>query len=294
MAILPLIAAAASIPAAEPLDLRWDPGAEVCAPGNARTEVRAYEVATLIIRQNPCVDFEANLVYLLLGEERALLIDSGASEDPAHTAELVKIVEHNRKRADGTSLPLTVVHTHRHSDHRAGDAAFARLTDATVAPIESDAVRKFFGLGTWPEGSGAIELGGRRIEVLPAPGHHEDHVVFFDPRTKVLFTGDFLLPGRLLVDDIDAYRASARRVAEFAASHGVVRALGAHIELDNRGELYPHGATLHANERDISLAPDDVRGLPAALESFNGFYSSHANYVIENPIRNLIVLAIGV
>ncbi len=68
--------------------------------------------------------------------------------------------------------------------------------------------------------------------VLPTPGHHPDHVVFLDSRTRLLFTGDFYLPGRLLVDDIDAYRDSARRLVEFVQVHGVRYALGAHIEMD--------------------------------------------------------------
>jgi uncharacterized protein HemY len=32
--------------------------------------------------------------------------------------------------------------------------------------------------------------------------------------------------------------------------------------------------------------------LPAALESFNGFYARHPNYILTNPIHNLVALAI--
>jgi hydroxyacylglutathione hydrolase len=32
--------------------------------------------------------------------------------------------------------------------------------------------------------------------------------------------------------------------------------------------------------------------LPAAFESFNGFYARHPNYTLTNPIRNLVALAI--
>jgi len=294
-ATLALLALTTTALGAQPLDLHWHPGAEDCTgPDEARTESRAYEVATILIRQNPCVEFEAPILYLLIGEQRALLVDSGASEEPAHTAELVKLVEGLRVRPDGTRLPLTVVHTHRHSDHRAGDAAFAAAPAVEVAPIDGDAMRKFLGLTNWPDGTTSIDLGGRVVDVLPAPGHHPDHLVFYDRRTQLLLTGDFLLPGRLLVDDLSAYRASARRVADFVASHPVSHVLGAHIELDTNGELITHGATLHANERDLALSADDVRGLPAALADFNGFYSKHPNYVVENPIHNLAALAVAV
>jgi uncharacterized protein HemY len=32
--------------------------------------------------------------------------------------------------------------------------------------------------------------------------------------------------------------------------------------------------------------------LPAALEHFNGFYARHPNYILHNPIHNLLALAI--
>ena len=112
-------------------------------------------------------------------------------------------------KPDGSRLPLVVAHTHGHQDHRAGDAAFAALPDTTVVPVDSEGMRKFFGLQNWPKGGAQFELGNRRIEITPTPGHHPDHLVFIDSRTRLLFSGDFLLPGRLLVDDIDAYAASA-------------------------------------------------------------------------------------
>ena len=31
--------------------------------------------------------------------------------------------------------------------------------------------------------------------------------------------------------------------------------------------------------------------LPAAFESFNGFYARHPNYILSNPIRNLVAQA---
>jgi len=40
------------------------------------------------------------------------------------------------------------------------------------------------------------------------------------------------------------------------------------------------------------LAKEDLTALPVAFESFNGFYARHPNYVLTNPIHNLVVLAI--
>jgi hypothetical protein len=40
------------------------------------------------------------------------------------------------------------------------------------------------------------------------------------------------------------------------------------------------------------LARKDLTALPAALESFNGFYARHPNYILTNPIHNLLALAV--
>ena len=277
------------------LDMRWDPGSEDCTEGSERVQAHAIDELTIAIRQNPCVDFEANLLYLLIGEERALLIDSGATDDPRLTAQLTGLVSQYLERT-GSSLPLVVAHTHGHQDHRAGDAAFTALPNTTVVPHEGEAMRKFFGLEDWPNGSVRFDLGNRSIEIVPAPGHHPDHVLFLDSRTRLLFSGDFVLPGRLLVDDIDAYIASMVNVTEAVQANGTRHALGAHIEMNSRHELYSAGASFHPDEIGMALPFDmkEAQLLRQNLDDFNGFYNRHANYVIVNPIHNLIALAIGV
>ena len=255
----------------------WHPGAEDCTPETTRTESFWIDERISAIRQNPCVDPEANLVYLVEGVERVLLIDTGAVEGAA-AQPLVEYVRRTLRTFDGTILPLTVVHTHGHHDHRAGDQEILGLPNVEIV-----------------EGLRAsINLGDRKILVIPAPGHHPEHVVLYDPLSQSLFTGDFLLRGRLLVDDLDAYRESAQRVADFVRTHPVRHVLGAHIEFDFNSTLYPSGATFHPNESTRSLSVFDVESLPAALADFNGFYSTYPNFVVVNPIRNLLVLATGV
>lgn len=279
-----------------PPDLRWHPGAEDCEPGLQLTEARAWDATTIVIRQNPCIDYEANLLYLLIGDERALLIDSGASEDPRLTAHLTSLVSRYLERPDGSRLPLVVAHSHGHQDHRSGDAAFAALPSTTVVPVESLAMRQFFGLQDWPGGGAHFELGNRKIELIPTPGHHPDHLVFIDSRTRLAFTGDFLLPGRLLVEDIEAYTESALRVLEAVNTWGTQYALGAHIEMNGAGKLYASGASFHPEERALPLpfATEDAVALRQALLDFNGFYNRHPNYAVVNPVHNLVALSLGI
>lgn len=271
--------------------MSWDPGAESCTPAQSRVEARRFDERTYVIRQNPCVDAEANFIYLLTGERRALLIDSGAVENAATT---VATVTAALDAMAARNLPLLVVHTHRHLDHRAGDAAFAKLPNTQVAPIDGASLRRFLGFRDWPNDVVQIDLGNRVVDVLAAPGHQEDHVIFYDRNTRLLFSGDFLMPGRLLVSDLDAYRASSRRVAAFALAHPVSQILGGHIELNDRGELYPWGTTHHPAERPLALMQPDLLALPAALDDFNGFYSRYPSYVVENSEHNLIALASAV
>ena len=70
--------------------------------------------------------------------------------------------------------------------------------------------------------------------------------------------------------------------------------LGAHIELDAAGELFPSGSEHHPNERALALAKEDVLALPGALADFNGFYARHDHFVVTNPKRNLLTLVAGV
>ena len=292
--LLLLSARAWSAPVAGSLDVHWNEGAEDCEKATEpRIQVHQYEAQTIILRQSLCSNFEAPLLYLLIGDDVALLIDTGATEDPAQMPLAKTVVDLLPDRGEA-KLPLMVLHTHGHRDHRAADAQFAGLPGVVVVPPEVDDLRTALNLPQWPEGVARIELGGRTVEVMAAPGHQPAHLIFYDDRTALLFTGDFLLPGRLMVDDLGAYRASAERLVKFLGDRPVSHVLGAHIELDNAGELFPGGSQHHPNERAVGLTKADVVGLPQALADFNGFYSKHESYVVTNPKRNLLAVALSV
>src|SRR5688572_8484280 len=274
------------------LDVRWNEGASDCkATPQPPLQVHAYEVHTFILRQSPCAGFEANFLYLLVGNDKALLIDTGAIADPQEMP-LAKTILELLPEKDGKKLPLLVAHTHRHSDHRAGDPQFASLPSVQMVPIDLEGVRAFFGFTDWPNGIAQVDLGGRTVEVIPTPGHNETHVAFYDSKTGLLFSGDFLMPGRLLIDDTATYRESALRVVEFLKTRPLTHILGGHIELNKSGEAFRFGSQHHPNERRLELAREDLIALPAALESFNGFYARHPNYILSHPIRNLAAQAL--
>ena len=185
-----------------------------------------------------------------------------------------------------------VVHTHGHLDHRSGDDQFRALPDVEVVPTDLESVKSRFGIADWPNGIGQIDLGDRVIDVIPTPGHYASHVAYYDRQTGLFFSGDFLLPGRLLIEDTDADLASARRVAEFVEKHPIAYVLGGHIELDEAGKTF-FGTRYHPNERPLQLTKEDVLTLPGIVSGFNGFYAKRGVYLLMNQNRILIFLGVA-
>lgn len=272
----------------------WSEGAEDCSAVTLDPlQVQRHDARTFILRQNVCLSFEANFLYLLIGDERALLIDSGAITDPSRMPLASRVMALLPER-NGERLPLVVAHTHGHLDHREGDAQFESLAGVEVVPPDLEGVRNYYGFEQWPDGAARLDLGGRVVQVLPAPGHDSRHVVFFDEATAWLFTGDFLLPGRLIIEDTEAYQVSAERVADFVRDRPLTQVMGGHIEMDVDGELYAYGSTHHPRERALPLTKADLLALPRALAEFNGFYARHENFVLTHPMRSLAALATAV
>ena len=274
------------------LNVRWNEGAPDCSRNTQPPlQVHTYNASTYIIRENPCVTFEAPFMYLLIGSQRALLIDSGDVSDP-QKAPLAATVMQLLGRGGPQPLPLLVAHTHRHLDHRAGDAQFVKLPNVEIVGFDLQSVQRFFGFKNWPDGIAEINLGDRIVDALPTPGHSETEVSYYDRQTGLFFSGDFLLPGHLLIDDTQAYLASARRAADFVKDRPVTAILGGHIEMSSDGQLLPWKSTYHPNERALPMTTADLLALPAALEKFNGFYSTDGQFVMMNSIHILEAMAV--
>jgi glyoxylase-like metal-dependent hydrolase (beta-lactamase superfamily II) len=115
--------------------------------------VHSYDPHTYLFRQGKASSFEAPFIYLLFGNERAPLLDTGATADPAAfplRATVDGLVDGWLKRNPRERYELVVAHTHGHGDHVAGDWQFADRELTTVVPREVEAVREFFGFTDWP------------------------------------------------------------------------------------------------------------------------------------------------
>src|SRR6478752_9337345 len=273
------------------MDVHWNEGSKDCLKNpQPPLQVHRYNAQTFILRQSLCATYEAPFIYLLIGKNKALLIDTGAVAD-AKTMPVAETVISLLENA-GSKLPLMVVHTHGHLDHRSGDDQFRALPDVEVVPTDLGSVKSGLGIADWPNGIGQIDLGDRVIDVIPTPGHYSSHVAYYDRQTGLFFSGDFVLPGRLLIEDTDADLASARRVAEFVEQHPITYVLGGHIELDESGKTF-FGTRYHPNERPLQLTRQDLLELPGIVEGFNGFYAKRGVYLLMNQNRILILLGVG-
>jgi hydroxyacylglutathione hydrolase len=238
-------------------------------PDEPVTQVQALDADTFVIRQSIKTNFEAPFLYLLFGRDKALLVDTGAKDGQIRPTvdRLVSdwLAAHHR-----TSIPLVVAHSHSHGDHVAGDAAFRERPDTTVLGLKPADVAAFFGIAKWPQQIAHFDLGGRVLSVIPTPGHQAAAAMYYDPRLKILLSGDTLYPGRLYVpvNFVPDDRASIDRLAAFAATHPIRAALGAHIEMTRTpGRDYGHEAPTHPDEHPLELPASAIGELKAGLKA---------------------------
>jgi glyoxylase-like metal-dependent hydrolase (beta-lactamase superfamily II) len=274
------------------MNMRWDEGAKDCkAKWHQPLEVHSFNPQTFILRENLCSTFEAPFMYLLIGSKKSLLVDTGDVANP-NQMPLASTVMRLLPGDGQVTFPLLVVHTHRHLDHRSGDPQFAHLPNVQLVGFDLASVRSFYNLTDWPNGLAQIDLGDRIVDVIPTPGHNETEVSFYDRNTTLFFSGDFLLPGRLLIDDAAADLASAKRAAAFVRGRPVSYVLGGHIELDGAGQLFSWGSQYHPRERALQMTKADLLALPSAVAGFNGFYTESGSLILMNSTRMLIVFAV--
>lgn len=255
----------ASSPANDP-KLFAAPWIDGSNPGEPAMQVQQLDADTFVLRQSLRTNFEGPFLYLLFGKDRALLVDTGAGGIAVRPVVDRLIAEWLAGRGRA-SIPLVVAHSHSHRDHVAGDAEFRDRPETTLVGLRPEDVAGFFGIGSWPDGTGSLDLGGRRLTILPTPGHQIAHVMIYDPRLRIMVSGDALYPGRIYVpvNHLGDMRRSIARVASFVRRNPVRAVLGAHIELDRGGEDYAQSVTRHPNERRLELAPRNFEDLRLGL-----------------------------
>lgn len=168
--------------------------------------------------------------YLVLGSEKALLIDTGFG-----MGSLKAVI-------DGlTQLPILLINTHGHPDHGGGNAEFGapllhpadndlyaykcaretRLEEVTRWGLAEEADKlQPTPLAPIPVEDGTvIDLGDRKLTVHHTPGHTAGSICIFDEQTGYLFTGDNVMGMATALTEPSAtsvavYLASMEKIAK--------------------------------------------------------------------------------
>ncbi len=242
----------------------WNSGLDKIEPP---LQAQQYDPNTVVIRQSLRTSFEAPFIYLIFGENKALLIDSGAGgiDLRAFVDEQIEAwLETNGRE----NISLVIMHSHAHGDHVAGDEQFADRADTVVVGHGARDVADFFLIESWPNETQEFDLGKRIVDIIPTPGHHDSHVMVYDRSTQLLFSGDAIYPGRLYFrcDKLKEFSNSIVHVAEFMNTRDVSWILGAHIELAQKtGKSFNSNDVARSDERLLEMVPTTITSVQTAL-----------------------------
>ncbi len=246
----------------------WIHGSENCEDNaDPAIQIVKYNNNTWILRQNKCTNYEAPFMFLFFGKNKALLMDTGATEEatifPLYETVRQIIGDWSDKNGD---VELIVAHTHKHGDHYAGDGQFKGKPNATVIGLEVEDVQESFKIKNWPEEIVDFDLGNRMMKIIPIPGHEASSIAVYDTSTKILLTGDTFYPGRLYVKDWNVFKKSIERLVKFTDNNEVSTILGNHIEMTQTpGVDYPTGTIYQPNESQLPLSVLELKELSSAL-----------------------------
>ncbi|MCG3218260.1 MAG: MBL fold metallo-hydrolase [Candidatus Heimdallarchaeota archaeon] len=176
---------------------------------------------------------EEVISYLILGNEKALLIDTGMG-----IGNIKAVVE------DITSLPVEVVLTHSHFDHTGGTKHFDKIAiheaeaeslqngvdnDFLITQIIDNYVWRPFPDGFKPDqytippctptvllnDQDIISIGGYDLEVIHTPGHSPGSICLWNKEKGHLFAGDTIyqgpIYGHLNESDLEQYFSTIKK-----------------------------------------------------------------------------------
>jgi glyoxylase-like metal-dependent hydrolase (beta-lactamase superfamily II) len=216
-------------------------------------------------------------MYLLMGEERAVLLDAGATEEAEYfpLRQVVDRLIERWQQANGVpKMPLMVLTLGSETSQIAALGQFEDRPD-TVVVGGDDVLRSAVLGGDWPS-KGKLDLGGRVLDVLPTPGLDASAISVFDGWSKILFTGNTLYPGRLVIRDFPQYLDSLEALVEFSATNTIRWIMGGRIEMSAEPGLdFMLRSNYRPNERALQLSTADLRDAANIVRLINGREDIH-------------------
>ncbi len=175
-----------------------------------------YEIAAQLYVFYEPRHYEGTIVNLVIGEQKAALIDTGCG-----------IGNLRKALAAITDKPVIVINTHTHPDHLGSNRQFDEIamfehplshhvSEQGISHhiLQKETLAENLVIEPWPSGfdpSGfsipafevshwlrdgeRLSLGGKDLEVIHTPGEAPDHICLLDRADRILFCGDILLHG---------------------------------------------------------------------------------------------------
>ncbi|MEE9363759.1 MAG: MBL fold metallo-hydrolase [Cellulophaga sp.] len=164
-----------------------------------------------------------NVSYLLIGDSKAIMFDTGSGENNAINGFKIKPILDQL-----TQVPTTLLMSHFHFDHNQNilefntvgfpDLPFLRQSVTSNDIYNFTADDLFIGnfplqveVNEWIPVNKDIDLGNRVIQLVSIPGHTTESVAIIDKTNKLAFLGDYLYNGTLFLfnnSDIAVYKES--------------------------------------------------------------------------------------
>jgi len=272
-----------------------------------------YEVGKGVYAIAEPYNFQEVISYLIIGDERALLFDSGMG-----MASMSKMV------GELTSLPVTVLNSHTHYDHIGGNHEFDNVLamdteytrnrakngmDHSIVAHEVTAEAfcqernpdfdsetyhiKPFEISRFVKHTEEIDLGNRTVQVVAVPGHTIDAIALLDQANGYLWTGDTFYEAPIwLFDegtDLQAYQESVKLLANLAS--GLQKVFPAHnspvsdpeILLDLRDAFNSVMSGDKTPQNNAEDAHTDSDALIFEFEHFSFVIQKDAYNAINNP-----------
>lgn len=204
-------------------------------------------------------------VYLIAGEEEAILIDAGVKM-PGLKAIAEKICK----------KPVRLVISHAHGDHIGAieewDTLWMNAADEAIFPVNRPSKVKRI----YMQDGMIFNLGGREIEVVFTPGHTPGSTTFIDRKNHYGFSSDAFGSGNLLVfTDLSTEAASCRRMKRFIEKY--------HIKYFYPGHYWGDNLEMPQRVSDISELCEDI--LNGKKEGATGEASGWQYVLKERGVR---------